>query len=224
MMAIAGCSTTLAAVGMWESCEHVMTEDAHFVIDKGSASFMPLSRYLVEGDIAGLVEDGGKRPWDPAMLDSGKALVAVVEQFPPSVALVAWINEFFGPIVTKTGEVFERTPLYQQKPAPYLRPRAVERLSHDTSGRTWEICFLGRSHLLWRTDHRLSATVPSTDCSQSSACLNRAPGPPPLSGLNMSLTAGISRGGRRVQACDISADAGDDRSRNPLYAVMRGHR
>jgi hypothetical protein len=44
----------------------------------------------------------------------------VVEQFPPSVELVVWVNEFFGPIVTEAGEGFERTPLYQQNRARIL--------------------------------------------------------------------------------------------------------
>ena len=37
--------------------ERVVTEDAHFVVDNGAASFVPLSRYLVEHDIAGLIAE-----------------------------------------------------------------------------------------------------------------------------------------------------------------------
>jgi hypothetical protein len=125
-----------------ELVERVMTEDAHFVIDNGAASFVPLSRYLVEHDIAGLIEDAGKRPvvhtiltGGPAMLETGKALAAVVEQFPPSVELVVWVNEFFGPIVTEAGEGFERTPLYQQNRARILGLVRLEWLNPDTSGR-----------------------------------------------------------------------------------------
>ncbi|MCW3476244.1 nucleotide-binding protein [Limobrevibacterium gyesilva] len=125
-----------------ELVERVMSEDAHFVIDNGAASFVPLSRYLVEHDIAGLIAGGGKRvvvhtilTGGPAMLDTGKALAAVMEQFPPSVELVVWLNEFFGPIVTDAGEGFERTPLYQQNRARISGLVHLEQLNPDTFGR-----------------------------------------------------------------------------------------
>jgi CobQ/CobB/MinD/ParA nucleotide binding domain len=131
-----------------ELVERVMTEDAHFVIDNGAASFVPLSRYLVEHDIAGLIAgDGlsvgsGKRvvvhtilTGGPAMLDTAKALEAVIEQFPPSVDLVVWLNEFFGPVVTDAGEGFEHTPLYQQNRARITGLMRLERLNPDTFGR-----------------------------------------------------------------------------------------
>lgn len=101
-----------------------------------------MSRYLVEHDIADLIEDGGKRAvvhtiltGGPAMLDTGKALAAVVEQFPASVELVVWMNEFFGPIVTEAGEGVERTPLHQQSHARISGLVRLERLNPDTSGR-----------------------------------------------------------------------------------------
>ena len=122
--------------------ERVVTEDAHFVIDNGAASFVPLSRYLVEHDIAGLIADGGKRvvvhtilTGGPAMLDTAKALEAVIEQFPASVELIVWLNEFFGPIVTNTGEDFERTPLYERNRTRITGLVRLERLNPDTFGR-----------------------------------------------------------------------------------------
>lgn len=132
----------IAVDALDELVERTMTEDAHFVIDNGAASFVPLSRYLVEHDIAGLIAGGGKRvvvhtilTGGPAMLDTGKALAAVIEQFPPSVELVVWLNEFFGPIVTDAGEGFEQTPLYQQNRARISGLVRLERLNSDTFGR-----------------------------------------------------------------------------------------
>jgi hypothetical protein len=68
--------------------ERVIGEDANFVVDNGAASFVPLSRYLVEHGIAGLIASGGKRvvvhtilTGGPAMLDTAKALDAIIEQF-----------------------------------------------------------------------------------------------------------------------------------------------
>ena len=122
--------------------ERVVTEDTHFIIDNGAASFVPLSRYLVEHDIASLITSGGKRvvvhtilTGGPAMLDTAKALEAVIEQFPPSVALIVWLNEFFGPIVTNGGEGFERTPLYERNRTRIAGLVRLERLNPDTFGR-----------------------------------------------------------------------------------------
>jgi hypothetical protein len=125
-----------------ELVERVVANDAHFVIDNGAASFVPLSRYLLEHDIAGLIADRGKRvvvhtilTGGPAMLDTAKALDAVVEQFPQSVELIVWLNEFFGPIVTDAGEVFERTPLYERNRTRIAGLVRLERLNPDTFGR-----------------------------------------------------------------------------------------
>jgi hypothetical protein len=125
-----------------ELVERVVTEDAHFVIDNGAASFVPLSRYLVEHDIAGLIADRGKRvvvhtilTGGSAMLDTAKALEAVIEQFPPSVDLVVWLNEYFGPIATDGGESFERTPLYERNRTRICGLVRLERLNPDTFGR-----------------------------------------------------------------------------------------
>lgn len=132
----------IAVDALDELVERAIVEDAHFVIDNGAASFVPLSRYLVEHDIAGLITRGGKRvvvhtilTGGPAMLDTGKALAAVIDQFPPTVELIVWLNEFFGPIVTDAGEGFEQTPLYQQNRARIAGLIRLERLNPDTFGR-----------------------------------------------------------------------------------------
>ena len=125
-----------------ELVERIITEDAHFVVDNGAASFVPLSRYLIEHDIAGLIAGSGKRvvvhtilTGGPAMLDTGKALGAVIGQFPASVEVVVWENEYFGPIVSESGEGFQRTPLYQENRARILGLVRLERLNPDTFGR-----------------------------------------------------------------------------------------
>src|SRR4051794_4154208 len=35
--------------------ERLLTEDTHFVIDNGASSFVPVSQYLIENDIAGMM-------------------------------------------------------------------------------------------------------------------------------------------------------------------------
>ena len=125
-----------------ELVERIMTDDAYFVIDNGAASFVPLSRYLIEHDIAGLIAGSGKRvvvhtilTGGSAMLDTAKALEAVIGQFPLSVELVAWENEYFGPIASESGDGFERTPLYQENRSRISGLVRLQRLNPDTFGR-----------------------------------------------------------------------------------------
>jgi CobQ/CobB/MinD/ParA nucleotide binding domain len=61
--------------------ERLLTEDENFIIDNGAASFVPLSRYLIENDITGLITAGGKGvvvhtviTGGPALLENVKAL------------------------------------------------------------------------------------------------------------------------------------------------------
>ena len=122
--------------------EQVITEDTNFVIDSGAASFVPLSRYWIEHDIAGLIGQTGKRmvvhtlvTGGPAMLDTSKALLSVLEQFPPEVELVVWLNEYFGPVVTLGGQDFEQTRVFQENQHRIHALVRLERLNPDTFGR-----------------------------------------------------------------------------------------
>ena len=46
------------------------------------------------------------------VLDTVKGLTSLLADFPPSVRLVVWLNEFFGPIVNAQGKPFEEMPAY----------------------------------------------------------------------------------------------------------------
>jgi len=99
--------------------ERLLGTDAHFVVDNGAASFVPMSQYLLENDVVGMMLDEGRQPvlhtvitGGPAMLDTVKGLTALVEDFPPSARLVVWLNEFFGPIVNAQGKSFQELPVY----------------------------------------------------------------------------------------------------------------
>lgn len=100
--------------------ERILAHDCDFVIDNGAASFLPLSRYLLENGIPDLIAEHGKRlvvhtviTGGPALVDTGKALAAILRQFPAEVRVVVWLNAFFGPVVTQAGDPFEATPLYR---------------------------------------------------------------------------------------------------------------
>jgi len=99
--------------------EKLLTEDAHFVVDNGASSFVPVSQYLIENDVAGMMAEAGRQPvvhvvitGGPAMLDTMKGLASIVRDFPPSVRVVVWLNGYFGPIVNTSGRPFEELPAY----------------------------------------------------------------------------------------------------------------
>ena len=90
------------------------------VIDNGAASFLPLSRYLVENDIAAILAQHGVTMVLHTVvtgggngLDTLKGLDALVGHFVPGATIVVWINEFFGP-VRFDGTDFDDTNVYKQ--------------------------------------------------------------------------------------------------------------
>ena len=101
--------------------EKLLTEDAHFVVDNGASSFVPVSRYLIENDVAAMMIEEGRQPvvhvvvtGGPGMLDTMKGLASIMQDFPPSVRIVVWLNEYFGPIVNANGKPFEELPAYTE--------------------------------------------------------------------------------------------------------------
>jgi hypothetical protein len=87
-------------------------------VDNGAASFLPLSRYLIENDISGIlarhrgqmvvhtVVTGG-----PNGLDTLKGLDALIRHFAPGAEIICWVNEYFGPARIE-GIDFEQTKVY----------------------------------------------------------------------------------------------------------------
>ena len=99
--------------------ERLLSEDTHFVVDNGASSFVPLSRYLLENDVVDMMLEAERQPvihtvvtGGPAMLDTVKGLSSLLEDFPPTVRLVVWLNTFFGPIINVNGKPFEELPAY----------------------------------------------------------------------------------------------------------------
>ena len=103
--------------------EAIVGSQREVVIDNGAASFLPLSTYLIENDIAGVlaqhsvgmvvhtvVTGGGNG------IDTIKGLEAMVSQFTPGAQVVVWVNEFFGPARYR-GLDFEQTAIYKENAA-----------------------------------------------------------------------------------------------------------
>ena len=108
--------------------ETLLTCETDVVLDNGSASFLPVSRYLVENEIASLFETAGRDlvihvviSGGTAFLETLKGLEALVTHFPDTVKFVCWTNGFFGPGRVADNLVeFEDTPLYET-----IKPRVL---------------------------------------------------------------------------------------------------
>lgn len=103
--------------------QSIVTASKDVVVDNGAASFLPLSRYLVENDIASVLAEHGVSMVVHTVvtggsngLDTLKGLDALIEHFTPGAQIVVWVNEFFGPARFK-GTNFEMTNVYTQNQA-----------------------------------------------------------------------------------------------------------
>ena len=97
----------------------LITEDANFVIDAGASSFVPLSSYLLRDNLISLLTEHkrvllhtvivGGRDMDDTML----ALEDLINQFPPTVEKIVWINPFWGE-TNGVGRRFEESVSYSE--------------------------------------------------------------------------------------------------------------
>lgn len=120
--------------------ERLADADANVVIDNGASSFVPVSQYLLENDVAGILEEAGRQvvvhtiiTGGPGMLDTIKGFATIVESFPPSVQIVVWLNEFFGPIVNANGKPFEELSAFTQHRDRVLGLVRLAALSEEAS-------------------------------------------------------------------------------------------
>lgn len=106
--------------------EEIVAAEGDVVVDNGAASFLPLSRYLVENDLAGVLAEHGVEMVVHTVVTGGangmdtlKGLAALVLHFAPGAKIVVWVNEFFGPARYK-GTDFEQTAVYLENRASLL--------------------------------------------------------------------------------------------------------
>ena len=103
--------------------ESILSAKSDIVVDNGAASFLPLSRYLVENDIPAVLSQHGAGMVLHTVvtgggngLDTLKGLDALVGHFVPDAAIVVWVNEFFG-AARFDGTDFEDTNVYKDHAA-----------------------------------------------------------------------------------------------------------
>ena len=103
--------------------EAIVTAKTDVVVDNGAASFLPLSRYLIENDIPSVLGEHAATTVLHTVVTGGangmdtlKGLDALIHHFAPRAAVVVWVNEFFGP-VRFDGTDFEDTRVYRDRRA-----------------------------------------------------------------------------------------------------------
>lgn len=100
----------------------ILKEDSSFVIDCGASSFIPLTNYMIENDVADMIADSGKQVvahtvivGESNLLDTLTSFAELAEQMPQEVQLVVWLNEFFNKAFGKIeldGTPFEEMGVY----------------------------------------------------------------------------------------------------------------
>jgi hypothetical protein len=128
--------STLIERGFDSMIEAILAEDAHFVVDNGAASFIPLTNYLIENDAIRMMTRAHKAvvihtviTGNQAMLDTLRGLDQLCEQLPAEAELIVWLNEFFGDI-EMDGKQFEDMAVYAKHRA---RIASLVRIARQTS-------------------------------------------------------------------------------------------
>lgn len=97
----------------------LLMDDGDFVIDNGAASFIPLSNYLLENNVMGVLNEMGKTVYIHTVITGGQGTVdtvnglqTLIERFGEHAKIICWLNHFFGPI-EYNGKSFEQMKVYQ---------------------------------------------------------------------------------------------------------------
>jgi hypothetical protein len=127
-----------------EMMETILSEDSHFVIDSGAASFVPLSNYLIQHDAIKVIADAGKQPVIQVVIAGGLALAntmsdfaQLAEQMSSQAQIIVWLNEHFGKI-THDGKTFEQSKVYLKHKDRVQAIIRLPRQNEDTFGHTIE--------------------------------------------------------------------------------------
>jgi hypothetical protein len=123
-----------------ELMEDLFTQPETFIVDSGASTFVPLWRYLLENDVVTLLQDHGRTVYLHSVVTGGQALMDTLSGFAdiaektPASNLVAWVNEFFGPVV-HNGKEFTELAVVRNHLDRIRGVVRIERRTPDTFGR-----------------------------------------------------------------------------------------
>ena len=124
--------------------EQLLSKDGVFVVDNGSASFIPLSNYLLENDALRVLRDAGRDVFIHVVITGGQALLETLEGFRALAAasssqnIVVWLNEYFGPIELD-GKTFVEMKVYQEHASRVRGTIRIQERNADTFGKDIQV-------------------------------------------------------------------------------------
>ena len=124
--------------------EQLLSKDGVFVVDNGSASFIPLSNYLLENDALRVLRDAGCDVYIHVIITGGQALLETLEGFRALAAasssqnIVVWLNEYFGPIELD-GKTFVEMKVYKDHASKVRGTIRIQERNADTFGKDIQV-------------------------------------------------------------------------------------
>lgn len=110
------------------------------IIDNGASAFVPLSHYLISGDIPSLLADMGHTFIVHTVITGGQALQdtvngfsQLVSQFPHHALFVVWLNPYWGSVHYE-GKHFEQMKVYVENQARITAMIEIPLLKKETFG------------------------------------------------------------------------------------------
>ena len=114
-------------------------DDAVFVIDNGSSSYLPIISYMVENNVISILRENGHQVIFHAVLVGGQAYDDTVDglaklfDYFSNCDVVVWLNEYFGP-VKKDGEDFLSSPVAKSNSASIKSVVVLAQYRRETYG------------------------------------------------------------------------------------------
>lgn len=123
--------------------ERLLTESGTFVVDSGTATFVPLWFYMLENRVLELLQKSGRRLVVHSVVTGGQGLADTLSGFNQVAEtsrdrnMVVWVNEYFGP-VRQDGAGFGDMAVYKKNQDKVLGSVAIIKRNQETFGRDIE--------------------------------------------------------------------------------------
>lgn len=129
--------------------ERLLSEDATFVVDSGSPSFIPVSSYMAENGVIDMLESSDRDVVIHTVITGGQAQVDTLTGFDALAknakdqSIIVWLNEFFGDIAHE-GKTFSEMKIYEKHKAKVRGIVRIAKRNQDTFGKDIEQMALKR--------------------------------------------------------------------------------
>lgn len=121
--------------------QRFVREDAVFVVDSGATAFLPFWGYILETEMARVLQEAGRRIFVHCVVSGGEMLadtlvgLDTLAKGAPEQSLVVWLNEYFGE-VEADGKSFSEMNVVREHASKMIGTIGIARRSADTFGVT----------------------------------------------------------------------------------------